>query len=93
MELRGDVRGGRFVSRFAGEQYAQPEAVELMRRLRRGRGDAIGSHTGSAARAPGHGAPDAAGLRVSAADPLNLEGILTPEPRVPAQSRRRVRVA
>ena len=101
MELRGDVRGGRFVSRFAGEQYAQPEAVELMRRLRRGRGDAIGSRAGSAARAhmtsaaraPGHGAPDAAGLRVSAADPLNLEGILTPEPRVPAQSRRRVRVA
>ncbi|TMQ57395.1 MAG: hypothetical protein E6K72_03740 [Candidatus Eisenbacteria bacterium] len=101
MELRGDVRGGRFVSRFAGEQYAQPEAVELMRRLRRGHGDAIGRHTGSAARAhmtsaaraPGHGAPDAAGLRVSAADPLNLDGILTPEPRVPVQSRRRVRVA
>ena len=35
-ELRGEVRGGRFVQRFSGEQYALPEAVELMRRLRRG---------------------------------------------------------
>src|SRR5439155_16607638 len=35
MELRGDLRGGRFVQRFAGEQYAMPQAVELMRRLRR----------------------------------------------------------
>src|SRR5262249_12271480 len=34
-ELRGDVRGGRFVQRFSGEQYALPEAVDLMRRLRR----------------------------------------------------------
>jgi len=74
-ELRGDVRGGRFVQRFAGEQYALPEAVELMRRIRRA--------------APAR----AVEIRVSAADPLNLEGILTPEPRIPAQARRRVLVA
>ena len=36
LELRGDVRGGRFVSGFAGEQYALPSAIELLRRLRRG---------------------------------------------------------
>ena len=35
MEARGTVRGGRFVSGFAGEQYALPEAVELLRSVRR----------------------------------------------------------
>jgi ATP-dependent Lhr-like helicase len=35
MEARGSIRGGRFVSGFVGEQYALPEAVELLRRVRR----------------------------------------------------------
>ncbi|MGB2694617.1 MAG: DEAD/DEAH box helicase [Dehalococcoidia bacterium] len=35
MEARGTVRGGRFVSGFYGEQYARPEAVESLRRVRR----------------------------------------------------------
>ena len=35
MELRGEIRGGRFVAGFSGEQFALPEAVELLRRLRR----------------------------------------------------------
>jgi ATP-dependent Lhr-like helicase len=35
MELRGEVRGGRFVGGFAGEQFALPQAVELLRKLRR----------------------------------------------------------
>src|SRR5262249_21902636 len=35
MELRGDVRGGRFVGGFAGEQFALPSAVELLRKVRR----------------------------------------------------------
>ena len=35
MELRGDVRGGRFVHGFSGEQYALPEAVPLLRAVRR----------------------------------------------------------
>ena len=35
MELRGEVRGGRFVAGFSGEQFALPEAVEQMRRVRR----------------------------------------------------------
>ncbi|MBL8748497.1 MAG: DEAD/DEAH box helicase [Planctomycetes bacterium] len=35
MELRGDVRGGRFVTGWAGEQYARPEAVVGLRRARR----------------------------------------------------------
>jgi ATP-dependent Lhr-like helicase len=92
-ELRGEVRGGRFVGRFAGEQFALPEAVELMRRLRRSRGDGSATGAASSRLATRTSAADAAGLHVSAADPLNLEGILTPEPRVSAQSRRRVQVA
>jgi ATP-dependent Lhr-like helicase len=35
MELRGDVRGGRFVAGFDGEQYAWPRAVKLLRAVRR----------------------------------------------------------
>ncbi len=35
MEARGEIRGGRFVSGFAGEQFARPEAVDLLRFIRR----------------------------------------------------------
>ncbi len=35
LEARGLVRGGRFVSGFAGEQYALPEAVDALRAVRR----------------------------------------------------------
>ena len=35
MELRGEVRGGRFVAGFSGEQFALPEAVETVRHLKR----------------------------------------------------------
>ncbi len=35
MELRGEIRGGRFVSGFSGEQFALPQAVEFLRKLRR----------------------------------------------------------
>jgi ATP-dependent Lhr-like helicase len=84
LELRGDVRGGRFVQRFSGEQYARPEAVELLRRLRRKTLQIVGPAE-AVERAP-------EGLQVAATDPLNLEGILTPEARIPAVARRRVRV-
>jgi ATP-dependent Lhr-like helicase len=78
LELRGDIRGGRFVQRFSGEQFAKPEAVELMRRRRR-------LESGRPEPAPI--------LEVAATDPLNLRGVLTPEPRIPAQARGRVQVA
>ncbi|HEX5141724.1 MAG TPA: hypothetical protein VFX19_12315, partial [Dehalococcoidia bacterium] len=35
LEARGQVRGGRFVSGPSGEQYALPEAVDALRRIRR----------------------------------------------------------
>jgi ATP-dependent Lhr-like helicase len=75
LEARGDVRGGRFVAGFDGEQYALPEAVELLRAVRRR--DRGGSPTP---------------VSVSAADPLNLRGILTPDERVSPLTRRQVLV-
>jgi ATP-dependent Lhr-like helicase len=35
LEARGEIRGGRFVAGVAGEQYALPEAVALLREIRR----------------------------------------------------------
>jgi ATP-dependent Lhr-like helicase len=62
MEARGEIRGGRFVSGFLGEQFAKPEAVDLLRAIRR--------------------KPMDIPLRIAAADPLNLAGIITPGPRI-----------
>jgi ATP-dependent Lhr-like helicase len=66
MELRGEVRGGRFIARVGGEQFALESAVARLRDLR----DAPASTEWSL---------------ISAADPLNLAGILTDGPRIPAQ--------
>ncbi len=74
LEARGEVRGGRFVAGFDGEQYALPEAVTLLRAVRR-RGE------------------NPEPLSVSAADPLNFRGILTPDERVSPATRQNVRVA
>ncbi|WP_397451152.1 DEAD/DEAH box helicase [Pseudomonas sp. NA-150] len=35
LEARGEIRGGRFVSGLAGEQFALPEAIPLLREIRR----------------------------------------------------------
>ena len=35
LEARGEIRGGRFVAGVSGEQFALPEAVELLRKIRR----------------------------------------------------------
>jgi ATP-dependent Lhr-like helicase len=37
LEARGEIRGGRFVQGFTGEQFALPEAVESLRAVRRKR--------------------------------------------------------
>jgi ATP-dependent Lhr-like helicase len=67
LEDRGEIRGGRFVDGFLGEQFALPVAVESVRATRKlpASGEAI---------------------TISAADPLNLVGILVPGERVPAIS-------
>jgi ATP-dependent Lhr-like helicase len=65
LESRGEIRGGRFVAGFSGEQFALPDAVGALREIRRqgGSGELIS---------------------LSAADPLNLIGILTPGPKLAA---------
>jgi len=35
LEARGEIRGGRFIAGLAGEQFALPEAVGLLRQVRR----------------------------------------------------------
>jgi ATP-dependent Lhr-like helicase len=65
LEMRGEIRGGRFVGGVAGEQFAMPEAVERMRKHR----DRPTEETWSV---------------ISAVDPLNLIGVVTRDPRVPA---------
>ena len=70
LELRGEVRGGRFVAGFSGEQFALPEAVQLLRRLKR-----------ESPRPPATVAP---------ADPLNFQGIVTPDEHIGPAERRHV---
>ena len=71
LEARGEIRGGRFVSGFSGEQFALPEAVALLRRTRSSKRDG--------------------GITViSAADPLNLTGVITRGERVAALAGTRI---
>ena len=35
LEARGEIRGGRFVAGLSGEQFALPEAIPLLREVRR----------------------------------------------------------
>ena len=37
MEARGTIRGGRFVAGFSGEQFAHPDAVDVLRSVRKQR--------------------------------------------------------
>ncbi|HET6669488.1 MAG TPA: DEAD/DEAH box helicase, partial [Pyrinomonadaceae bacterium] len=71
LEARGEIRGGRFVAGISGEQFALPEAVGLVRSIRR---------------APALETM----ISVSAADPLNLVGIITPGGRITAHASNRV---
>jgi ATP-dependent helicase Lhr and Lhr-like helicase len=71
LEARGEIRGGRFIAGFSGEQYATPEAVGLLRDVRR--------------------KPDMQQyVSLSAADPLNLIGIITPGARLASLSGNRL---
>jgi ATP-dependent Lhr-like helicase len=71
LEMRGEIRGGRFVRGVAGEQFALTDAVERLRKHR----DASAEPQWNL---------------ISAADPLNLVGIITRDPRVPAKRGNRV---
>lgn len=68
LEARGEIRGGRFIDGFLGEQFALPMAVESLRATKNVKSEE----------------PEV--VRVSAADPLNLVGIIVPGAKVPANS-------
>jgi ATP-dependent Lhr-like helicase len=40
LEARGEIRGGRFIAGLSGEQFALPEAIPLLREMRRRKHDA-----------------------------------------------------
>ena len=70
-EARGEIRGGYFVGGIGGEQFALPEAIGLLRSIRKSQsnGELI---------------------TLSGADPLNLQGVLTPGARITALTANRV---
>jgi ATP-dependent Lhr-like helicase len=69
LEDRGEIRGGRFVNGFLGEQFALPVAADSLRASRSQQ-------------------PTGETVRIAAADPLNLVGIIVPGERIPANSGR-----
>jgi ATP-dependent Lhr-like helicase len=71
MEARGEIRGGRFVQGFAGEQFALPDAVASLRSVRKQK-------------------PGDERIAISAADPLNLVGIIVPGEKVAATQNGRI---
>lgn len=71
LEARGEIRGGRFVTGVAGEQFAVGDTIRQLRKLR-------------------DEPPREEVVTVSAADPLNLVGILTEHPRVPSTASNKV---
>jgi ATP-dependent helicase Lhr and Lhr-like helicase len=77
LEARGEIRGGRFVSGFLGEQFALPEAVELARVVRRDETSRDSEESEPRAR-----------IEIGAADPLNLTGFILPGERLSATSTR-----
>jgi ATP-dependent Lhr-like helicase len=71
MEDRGEVRGGRFVDGFSGEQFALPEALGLLRQ-------------------PAESDHNSIFTVISACDPLNLGGLITPGAKTPAITGNRI---
>jgi ATP-dependent Lhr-like helicase len=74
MEDKGEVRGGRFVTGFAGEQFALPAALESLRAMR-------------------NREPLKTEVVLSAADPLNLLGVILPGEKIPAVSGKVIRLS
>jgi len=71
LEARGEIRGGRFVAGISGEQFALPEAVGMLRSIRRDK-------------------EQESLISISAVDPLNVAGIITPGNRITAHTSNRI---
>jgi ATP-dependent Lhr-like helicase len=74
MELRGNVRGGRFVAGVGGEQFAFPETVDSLRKFKRSR----------------EGAATAPFYCLAATDPANLINLIMPNRKLPRLASNRV---
>jgi ATP-dependent helicase Lhr and Lhr-like helicase len=119
LEARGEIRGGRFITGVAGEQFALGDTVKKLRQLRDDapdsanrnisrtaavRSEFLSSRESDAAATPAFSQPRrvASGAStngtahsdelviISAADPLNLVGIITQDTRVPATAHNRI---
>ncbi|MEZ6032498.1 MAG: DEAD/DEAH box helicase [Planctomycetaceae bacterium] len=71
LEARGEIRGGRFITGVAGEQFALADTVQKLRQIR-------------------DEGPRREIVVITAADPLNLVGILSRQERVPGTASNRV---
>jgi len=71
LEASGEIRGGYFIGGVSGEQFALPEAIGLLRSIRK---SSLNHEL----------------ITLSAADPLNLQGVLTPGARIPAFAANRI---
>jgi ATP-dependent helicase Lhr and Lhr-like helicase len=107
LEARGEIRGGRFVAGISGEQFALPEAVGMLRAMRRARNASeqllrgVHNELFRGGHRPPTGEIESAFVgdsvtatenmvSISAADPLNLVGIITPGGRVTAFTSNRI---
>ena len=114
LEARGEIRGGRFITGVAGEQFALGDTVKKLRQLRDATPDsgnraisktagireaflssgkipaAIASKNGQASSEAASVGPSSELVIISAADPLNLVGIITRHARVPATAHNRI---
>jgi ATP-dependent Lhr-like helicase len=84
LEARGEIRGGRFVAGVAGEQFAITTVVDQLRRVRE-----LNERRASS--------PQDASIRdtltvISACDPANVFGVVTPGKRIAATRRNRLAV-
>lgn len=83
LEAQGQIRGGRFVSGFHGEQYALPEAVESIR--------SSGSYDNVTGyhhfKSKHHDKPT---TMISSYDPLNLVGIIVPGEKIATNSNKKI---
>ncbi len=99
LEARGEIRGGRFVAGISGEQFALPEAIGMLRAIRRARTGTVDfgirspsqmAETSEPLQMVGQPSTEESMVSVSAADPLNLVGIITPGGRITAFTSNRI---
>jgi ATP-dependent Lhr-like helicase len=80
MELRGEIRGGRFIAGVGGEQFALPDTVTALRKQQKLWQEQQDSNTPHVPKR----------VVLNATDPLNLVGTLLPEKKVPHLSGNRI---